>query len=1063
MKAKLFFIIALLCVVSQGAWAQTEVSTKDALTSAISGGNSVSVKLTADIALSEKLAISSGKTVTIDLNGHKLSRSLSANENYGMVIQNYGNLTITDGSNNNSGQITGGRSYNGAGILCESGSTLTVNGGTFKKNDVSRTDNGNHGRGGAIFMNPNTTLTITGGVFDGNSAYQGGAIYIDDGGPNNGSPASATISGATFQNCWVTGDGGAIYNQGTLTISDCTISGNRASLCGGGVFSNSNISMSGSVNITGNEIGNLYLNGDNTKINVTGALTGSSIGVSLSNYGTNGRAFTSGFGSNNSTAHANDFFSKDVDGASLFDGTGGEAYLSAQGFTYIECSWEGGNTAGRVVKTQKLANAVHWYGEDEIDGTQTTHWYYASGNVNSTNKRIVVKGNVNLILLDGCNYTEEKGIHIQNGATLTIYCQSYGSNMGTLRCTGDDGSANNGDAAIGGNNNAKGGSLVIHGGNIYAKPYHNCAAGIGGGQHEDSGLQSVVIYGGTITAEGTSDGAGIGCGENNNTRPSVTIYGGTVTATGGSNGAGIGGGENRGNGVIKIYGGTVNANGGDNGAGIGGGKDGSQDNPIYIYGGIVNANGGEFGAGIGGGADGNGNTTDIYGGNVYATGGELAPGIGSGGRTEDSGNPVCGTVTFHGGYVEAKTPGGSSSCIGGGLKGKGGTVNFYGGTVKAIYTNRYSNKTASSTHSEEVYDGQCYVGRGGADYGNKLDKGTIIFGTGMMVIDKNDNTVTSGSRVSACQEEPDYNRSTTVTIKACNHSGATYTIKDGDYHTVGCSYCTATDEAHSFGDYGECSVCGLISLADNADNSSIIDHWKGETKSVVLTGRKLYKDGGWNTLCLPFAATLSGDLASATVKELDNENTYNDANGNHVTGYDNGTLYLYFKEGPATLQARQPYLVKWDNSNTYVESPVFTNVILGNDNPISINSKDGKLSFVGNFDPVTIGSAGDNTKLYLGDDNKLYYPNGAMSINAFRAYFQLSGITAADLPAGVRMFFDDGETTGICDAARLNDKGQMINDNWYDLSGRKIVNGKLSNGKLPKGIYINKGKLVVIK
>ena len=60
-------------------------------------------------------------------------------------------------------------------------------------------------------------------------------------------------------------------------------------------------------------------------------------------------------------------------------------------------------------------------------------------------------------------------------------------------------------------------------------------------------------------------------------------------------------------------------------------------------------------------------------------------------------------------------------------------------------------------------------------------------------------------------------------------------------------------------------------------------------------------------------------------------------------------------------------------------------------------------------------------------------------------------------------FGDNDETTGIIDTKRLNDKGQMINDNWYDLSGRKIVNGKLSNGKLSKGIYISKGVKVVIK
>ena len=32
---------------------------------------------------------------------------------------------------------------------------------------------------------------------------------------------------------------------------------------------------------------------------------------------------------------------------------------------------------------------------------------------------------------------------------------------------------------------------------------------------------------------------------------------------------------------------------------------------------------------------------------------------------------------------------------------------------------------------------------------------------------------------------------------------------------------------------------------------------------------------------------------------------------------------------------------------------------------------------------------------------------------------------------------------------------------WYDLSGRQIVNGKLSNGKLPRGIYIKGGKKIL--
>ena len=46
------------------------------------------------------------------------------------------------------------------------------------------------------------------------------------------------------------------------------------------------------------------------------------------------------------------------------------------------------------------------------------------------------------------------------------------------------------------------------------------------------------------------------------------------------------------------------------------------------------------------------------------------------------------------------------------------------------------------------------------------------------------------------------------------------------------------------------------------------------------------------------------------------------------------------------------------------------------------------------------------------------------------------------------------------------DNGQWTMDNSstvYDMQGRKIVNGKLSNSQLPRGIYIVNGKKVVIK
>ena len=80
---------------------------------------------------------------------------------------------------------------------------------------------------------------------------------------------------------------------------------------------------------------------------------------------------------------------------------------------------------------------------------------------------------------------------------------------------------------------------------------------------------------------------------------------------------------------------------------------------------------------------------------------------------------------------------------------------------------------------------------------------------------------------------------------------------------------------------------------------------------------------------------------------------------------------------------------------------------------------DASITFLGTYAPVSIPSAGDKTKLYLGSANKLYYPTKAMTIGTHRAYFQLLGDLTAGEPASlVRAFalnFGD-ESTGITEA-----------------------------------------------
>ena len=143
-------------------------------------------------------------------------------------------------------------------------------------------------------------------------------------------------------------------------------------------------------------------------------------------------------------------------------------------------------------------------------------------------------------------------------------------------------------------------------------------------------------------------------------------------------------------------------------------------------------------------------------------------------------------------------------------------------------------------------------------------------------------------------------------------------------------------------------------------------------------------------------------------------------------------------------------------------NPVFKNVTLSN---APANVETGYVDFVGCYSPVSIYTA-EKTNLYVGADNKLYYPLAAMTVGSCRAVFYLNGITAGDLPAPgqaaarrfVLNFGDGNETTGIISI----DNGQLIIDNsmdaWYSLDGRRLT-GKPSRA----GVYINNGKKIVIK
>ncbi len=231
---------------------------------------------------------------------------------------------------------------------------------------------------------------------------------------------------------------------------------------------------------------------------------------------------------------------------------------------------------------------------------------------------------------------------------------------------------------------------------------------------------------------------------------------------------------------------------------------------------------------------------------------------------------------------------------------------------------------------------------------------------------------------------------------------------------------------------------------------------------------KLYKDGYWNTICLPFDVSIAGSpLDGATVMELDTEKEYN----GHKTGFNvgTGTLYLFFKNA-TSIEAGKPYIIKWGSTEdpkgtegTGVNAPIFFDSFVEatsrapRSDPSSVTSEDGHVTFCGTFAPVTVGP--DNTILYIGDQNQLYWPDGEMTINAFRAYFKLNNITGDDIGQASMFTGDDNEATGISLTPDPSPTGEG-SGYWYDLQGRKIANSQKPKAK---GLYIVNGRKTVIK
>lgn len=565
-------------------------------------------------------------------------------------------------------------------------------------------------------------------------------------------------------------------------------------------------------------------------------------------------------------------------------------------------------------------------------------------------------------------------------------------------------------------------------GQLYVTNSYSAAAGIGCAKNaEDNGdpigMGALTIHGGIITARGSDYAAGIGGGENRGNSSLIAVYGGKVYAYGGKYGAGIGGGYGGSqNSAIAIYGGEVWADGGEDGAGIGGGRytyGGAQGGELRVYGGIIVAKGLHYGAGIGGGYKGRGSTVYVYGGEVYAD-----------------------------------TNGYGGAAIGGGHSGTAGFLEIWGGKVRAAsyiegQAVGHGHEGTADLGSLHVFGGELTL------YGNTTDKAceSAIVGSEMMTyyVAYEGDWVLSGKADRKYWSEA---RSKDLYFAPCPHDNAEISYNDQG-HVITCPSCYVEDsgrQPHQM-EGRQCKVCdyrSALCLEDAEDNDATIAQTYQQTTDVMINGRQFLTDGSWNTLCLPFSVSTEGTI-------------FKDAEVQQLVGatFADGTLTLNFQSAGTTLTAGMPYMVRWTSAPetpSAYSSPTFSQVTITSSAPSEV-SIPGVVDFKGCYSPHAIAGE-DKSLLYLSADSRLSYPAAAMSVNSFRAWFQLADGVTCGTPDGINakavvMHFDNGATTVL----PLNATNPQQADHlWVDLSGRS-----LHRSTPRKGLYIINRKKVVIQ
>ncbi len=247
----------------------------------------------------------------------------------------------------------------------------------------------------------------------------------------------------------------------------------------------------------------------------------------------------------------------------------------------------------------------------------------------------------------------------------------------------------------------------------------------------------------------------------------------------------------------------------------------------------------------------------------------------------------------------------------------------------------------------------------------------------------------------------------------------------------------------------------LDGLSAEAKNVEALNGYDGKIVDKITINRSFAADGGWYTLCLPFA--LTADDIKTTFKDA----LFNEFESVSVNAQ--GVAQLKFKKVTET-QAGVPYMVLPRNGNT-VENPVFTDKTIEKTTPQTITrtckASDGEqlsYQFVGVYDPTVV--SGENNVRFVGGNQgtELLIPDGKGTMKGLRAYFVFPN-SSEGIITQAKLNIDDDSTTGINSVNVIN-ANHSNETNIYTLSGQQVSKNQKT---LKPGIYLKNGKKIMVR